>query len=185
MKVSKEQASENRNAILRAAAAGIREHGFDQTSVAEVARAAGLTHGALYAHFKSKEALAAEATAVAFSDTLKAFTGVAGPEFLARYLSPMHRDNPAQGCPNASLVTEVWRQPAATREAFRDGLEHFVDLAATTFAAKDDPAARDRAIAMLAAMVGGLALSRAIRDVDDAASDDILRAVAAQLHTML
>ena len=185
MKVSKAKATENRDAILRAAAAGIREHGFDQTSVAEVARAAGLTHGALYAHFKSKEALAAEATAAAFSETLGVFADVGAAEFLARYLSPAHRDHPAQGCPNAALATEVWRQSAATRAAFAEGMERFIERAAQAFAPGDDPQARDRATMIFAAMVGGLALSRAIRDVDGAASDDILRAVASQLQALL
>lgn len=182
MKVTKTQASENREAILDAAAAQIRARGLDQISVAEVARAAGLTHGALYSHFDSKETLKAAAARRAFDDTLSAFEGVPLDDFIGRYLSPQHRDNPDKGCPNAALVSEVWRQSASTQSIFKDGVKGFVDLAEDTLRTSDSVGGRDRAITMFAAMVGGMALSRAVRDVDKAGSDDILRAVATQLR---
>ena len=119
MKVSKAQASDNRDAIIQAAAAQIRGRGFDQMSVAEVAQAAGLTHGALYSHFKSKDALKTEATTRAFEDCIRAFTGLEPAEFLRNYLSAEHRDNPQAGCPTAALVSEVSRQSAGSQAAFR------------------------------------------------------------------
>jgi AcrR family transcriptional regulator len=76
MKVSKSQAADNRGAILKAAAAQIRRQGLEHTSVIEVARVAGLTHGALYSHFQSKDALTAEAMTCAFEDCLREFTEV-------------------------------------------------------------------------------------------------------------
>jgi TetR/AcrR family transcriptional regulator, transcriptional repressor for nem operon len=170
MKVSKAQASENRQAIVHAAAAQLRERGFEQMSVAEVARAAGLTHGALYSHFKSKDALAAEAISAAFAES--AFDVPLG-EFVAQYLSPTHRDHPGQGCPNAALASEIWRQPPAAQQAYRDGLEGFLR-------ATGEP--RDRAIALVATMVGGLVLARAIHAVDPEGSDEILRTVAAHIQ---
>src|SRR6218665_164160 len=98
MKVSKAQASENRQAILEAASRLYRERGVAGVGVAEISREAGFTHGGFYGHFESKEALAAEACALAFQaplarlqDTLQKHGGDAGPYF-QNYLSARHRD---------------------------------------------------------------------------------------------
>lgn len=184
MKVSKEQAIDNRAAIVRAAAAQIRERGLDQMNVNEVARDAGLTHGALYSHFKSKDALQAAATSSAFEQTLREFSGLTPDEFLGRYLSAGHRDHPGMGCPNASLVSEVWRQPEGTREAFHDGIKSFIGLTRETLSGTGNEVDQDRAITIFAALVGGLALARAMRDADPDASDSILGAVARQLGSL-
>jgi TetR/AcrR family transcriptional regulator, transcriptional repressor for nem operon len=185
MKVSKSQASDNRDAILQAAAAQMRSRGLDQTSIADVARASGLTHGALYNHFGSKEALTTEAMQCAFTQCLREFSGLSAPQFLKRYLSTEHRDHPEQGCATAALVSEIPRQPTELQTAFREGLDRFVALAGESLEAVDAEHSHDRAVFMFAAMVGGLALSRAIRDVDDSGSADILRAVKKQLGQMV
>lgn len=182
MKVSKAQATENRDAIIHAAAAQIRERGYDQMSMAEVARSSELTHGAVYSHFRSKEALQAEATRRAFEDTARAFMGLPIDEFLKRYLSPEHRDSPVVGCPNAALASEVARQPVEIQEAFRDGLQRFLGMSEEKLAAGGVEHDREAAIAMFATMVGGLALSRAVRSVDETASDEILGAVSHRLE---
>ena len=191
MKVTKARATENREAIERAAATLVRERGFEQMSVAGVAAAAGLTHGALYSHYKSKEALTQAATARAFEDTLRELGGLSVQDVVSRYLSAAHRDHPGLGCPNAALVTEVWRQPDATREAFRDGVQRYVDAIAKALASDEkasgdqtpDSDARHRAeaVTLLAAMVGAMALSRAIHGVDPTCADAILSDVSAQL----
>lgn len=185
MKVSKEAASENRAAILKAASAQIRGRGFDRMSVAEVAQGAGLTHGALYSHFKSKAALTTEATRCAFANCARDFTGLSAPEFLRAYLSKDHRDHPEAGCPAAALVSEIVRQPAELQATFRIGIERFIALAADSLGASGAGQDHDRAVLMFAAMVGGLALSRAIRSADEAGSEDILRAVRDQLQILV
>ncbi len=181
MKVSKSRASENREAILAAASAQMRGRGLDQTSVAEVARAAGLTHGALYSHFASKDALTAEALNCAFEECVRGFAGLAAGPFLEQYLSTEHRDHPEAGCPTAALVSEIARQPAPLQEAFRLGVDHFIALAGESLELAAAKHGRDRARFMFAAMVGGLALARAMRDADPAGSADMLRAVREQL----
>jgi TetR/AcrR family transcriptional repressor of nem operon len=185
MKVSKSQASDNRGAILTAASTQIRARGLAQTSVADVARAAGLTHGALYSHFQSKDSLTAEAMACAFDDCLREFSGLPAREFLQRYLSTEHRDHPEVGCPTAALVSEVAGQSAELKAAFRSGVDRFIALAGKSLEAIGAKHGHDRAVLMFAAMVGGLALSRAIRDVDAAGSSDVLRAVNDQLGLLL
>lgn len=185
MKVSKRQASDNRDAIIHAAAAQLRAHGFEQMSVTAIAQAAGLTHGALYSHFKSKETLKTEATKRAFEECLSAFSGLAPMEFLDQYLSPAHRDHPEQGCPTSALVSEARWQPDDAKAAFRDGVEQFIALTGKGLETLKAEHGRDRAVFMFASMVGGLAISRAIRDDDAAGSDDILRAVAEQLKLLI
>ncbi|MEJ0094004.1 MAG: TetR/AcrR family transcriptional regulator [Methylocella sp.] len=185
MKVSKARASVNRDAIVQAASAQIRGRGFDQLSVAEVARAAGLTHGALYSHFPSKDALAVEATKRAFDDCLRDFTGLTASEFLQQYLSTEHRDDPEEGCPTAALASEIPRLPTKSQATFRNGIEDFVALAGESLEAVGAEHGHDRAILMFAAMVGGVALSRAVRNVDEPGSADILRAVGDQLRLLL
>jgi TetR/AcrR family transcriptional repressor of nem operon len=185
MKVTKARASENREAIEKAAAALMRERGFDQMSVAAVAGAAGLTHGALYSHYGSKEALAEAATKRAFDDTVRGLAGLSAAEFVVRYLSPMHRDHPEMGCPNAALASEVWRQPGGTRQAFRDGIEQYVELLRSMLTSAGEPGDKAKAVTMLAAMVGAMALSRAVDDVDPSFSNEILSDVSEQLTALI
>src|SRR4029077_2207638 len=185
MKVSKTRASDNREAILRAASAQMRGRGLAQTNGAEVARAADLTHGALHSHFQSKDALATEAMTCAFADCIREFTGLPAPKLLQRYLSTEHRDHPEVGCPAAALVSEIPRQPAELQAAFRRGIDHFIALTGESLEAVRAKPGYDRAVLMFAAMVGGLALSRAIRNVDATGSSDILRAVRNQLGVLV
>ena len=63
MKVSREQAAQNRERILDAAAQLFRERGFDGIGVADLMKEAGLTHGGFYGHFSSKDDLIAQASA--------------------------------------------------------------------------------------------------------------------------
>ncbi len=185
MKVTKARATKNRDAIEKAAAAVVRERGFDQMSVAKVASAAGLTHGALYSHYGSKEALTEAAVGSAFEQTLQGLAGLSSLEFVQRYLSPLHRDHPEVGCPNAALVSEVWRQPAATRDVFRDGVQRYVDLIGTTRAPDGEDLGKAGALTMLATMVGAMALSRAIGENDPSYSDQILSDVSTQLAILI
>ena len=185
MKVSKVQASDNRDAIVQAAASQIRRRGFSQMSVAEVAKAAGLTHGALYSHFGSKDALQAEATERAFADCLADFSGLSIDQFLARYLSAEHRDNAEQGCPTAALAWDVRWQSEQSRTAFKDGFERFVVLLQDSLRSTTVSHGRDRVLMVFAAMIGGMAIARAICDIDEHASDDALRAVADQLRKVI
>ena len=182
MKVSKLRASENRDAIVQAAATQIRARGFGEMSVADVAKEAGLTHGALYSHFASKDALQAAAIERAFDQCLAEFSELTPEQFLGRYLSTQHRDNPEHGCPTAALVSEMRQQSDEARTAFHDGLTRFAALAGDSLAPPGTGRGKDFTVLAFAAMVGGLAISRAIRDVDQAASDEVLRAVADQLR---
>lgn len=157
MKVSKQVSAAHRNALLAAAGRLFREKGFDGVGIAEIAAAADLTHGAFYTHFASKEALCAEVldTIVRGSARVLQDAGdMAG--FIDAYLSPKHLRNRAGGCAMAALGVDAARGGDAVRAAFSSGLEAVIDA----FAAQPGTD-RQRAIATVAALVGGLVLARA------------------------
>ena len=184
MKVTKEKAAENRAALVKAAGHLFRERGIDGVGVAEISKKAGLTHGALYAQFPSKEALAAEAFASALKPGFKLMTadrdGRPSPltDFLDHYLSVEHRDNLATSCPMSASASEVGRQDKVVCERFTEGFEQLVALMERRLGASAVKAdTRQRTLAIMAAMIGGVAASRAVAKVDPKLSNQILRAV--------
>ena len=170
MKVSREQMAENRRRILDVAGRLFRDKGFDAVSVAEVMKAAGLTHGGVDGHFSTKDDLIAQTlahvlTAVASSRSeLRAY--------LNAYLSPRHRDNCAGGCPTASLAAAVRHQTPAARSAMTEGLQSQIDWIDKALPELDAADRRRAAIGSWAAMVGAVILARAIDDPK--LSDDVL-----------
>ena len=133
MKVSREQAAANRAAVVKAASRLFRSHGFDGVGVAEITRAAGLTHGGFYGQFASKDALAEEACDQAFAETVRPPAGKAGrawgglARLLAAYLSTWHRDQPGDGCPMAAYGSEIARQPLEVQTQFAAGVRRYVE----------------------------------------------------------
>jgi TetR/AcrR family transcriptional regulator, transcriptional repressor for nem operon len=177
MKVSREQVTENRRTILDAASRLFRERGFEAVTVAEIMKAAGLTHGGFYGYFTSKEELVANAVAEAY-----ARRPVPSGDLMAyavKYLSSDHRDNRAGGCPTAGLAAETVRQAGRARAEMTTGLKRqiarFSDMAPGA-----SPAAKRRAaIGGWAAMVGAMIMARAIDD--PAFSDEVLNETLAWL----
>jgi TetR/AcrR family transcriptional repressor of nem operon len=164
MKVSKETSARHRAALLHAADGLFRERGFAGVSIADIAAAAGLTHGAFYTHFASKEALCAEVVERAIDESRE--FAKANPNRRARfeiYLSRGHAEDRAGGCPFAALSGEVARESRKVRAAFSRSINRLFDALA-----EEEPAgserARDRAIAGLATRVGALVLARATSD---------------------
>ena len=190
MKVSKAQAAQNRQDILEAAARLYREHGLAGVGVAEVTRGAGLTHGGLYRHFESKDALVREACARAFDWTIGPLEGGGQGDGLAArvqaYLSPRHRDNPGEGCPVAALAADVARAGGELSAVFAQGAERNITRFARVIGGlKEDEvpssAQRAEAVATLSAMIGALVLARATAAADPALSDEILETVRTRL----
>jgi TetR/AcrR family transcriptional repressor of nem operon len=124
MKVTKEKSAENRAALIQTAARLFRERGIDGVGVAEISKAAGLTHGALYGQFPSKQALVAEALTHGM-DAGQAYMTAPKPhgaptlsDQLDLYLALDHRDNLADGCAMAALASEIVRQDEAVSTRF-------------------------------------------------------------------
>src|SRR5919205_918412 len=135
MKVSREQAAQNRERILDRAAELFRERGFEGIGVADLMKAAGLTHGGFYGHFSSKEDLMAQACARALSGSLEQWNRLAerAPDapmsaIANAYLSNRHRDHPGQGCALAALGTDISRQNLTVRHAVTEGVRALVGM---------------------------------------------------------
>jgi len=162
MRKSREEAAETRKRIVQAAARQFREKGIAATGLAELMKAAGLTHGGFYKHFASKDQLVAEATAAAVDSLLKEMA--AHPTFksaVAAYLSTRHRDNPASGCPLAALGDELARSGKEARVAATAG---FMRLADTLAGDTCNAAARREALVAAATMIGAVTMSRLVTD---------------------
>jgi TetR/AcrR family transcriptional regulator, transcriptional repressor for nem operon len=180
MKVSKQDSARHRDDLLRAASRLFRDKGFDKVGIAEIAAAAGLTHGAFYTHFASKEALCAEAIARATRATTERLSESRDWRgFVAGYLDTKHVRNRGAGCPYAALASDVPRENEAIKSAFSRSLEQSIDALAAILVEEDATAPRDRAISSLATMVGALVLARG---ADNARlRDQILMAAKAAL----
>jgi len=154
--------AQNRRRILDAASRLFRAKGFDAVSVAEVMKAAGLTHGGFYGHFSSKDDLVAQTLA----HVLAADTGGEGDlrAYLAAYLSPTHRDNVADGCPTAGLAADIRHQTPEARRAMTQGLRSQIDRVSQALQGSGGEDRRRAAIGTWAAMVGAVILARAIDD---------------------
>jgi TetR/AcrR family transcriptional repressor of nem operon len=186
MRVTKEKAAEHRAAIVTAASRLFRQRGFDGVGVAEIMKAAGLTHGGFYGHFASKEALAAEACGEAFVHSMTRLQPGAADilDYLDSYLSELHRDRPDKGCPMAAFADEIARQSTPVQSEFTTGTAQFIDVLVQRlehFQGEGTAERRSRAIAILAAMVGGMALARATAGTSPELSAEILASVRAQL----
>ena len=172
------QASHGR--IVQAAARAIRRTGYDGTSVADIMKEAGLTHGAFYAHFESREAMLAEAADRAGAE-INAFAAsviAAAPAeqslqaLMHAYLSEEHLAAIETGCPVSALGSEMPRQAPEVRRAATSRIKEMIDLVARQSPDWGQPAAHERALVTVAAMVGTLMLARA---VDDPALSSSLR----------
>ncbi len=165
--------------IVQAAARAIRRSGYDGTGVADIMKEAGLTHGAFYAHFQSREAMLAEAAdrAGAESNAYAAQVIASAPPaqalqaLMQTYLSREHLAAIETGCPIAALGSEMPRQSPEVRRAATLRIKEMIDLVARQSPDWGQPGAHERALVAVATMVGTLMLARA---VDDPALSDAL-----------
>ena len=165
----KEQKQATRRRIIQVAGRRLKRDGIDGSGIATLMADAGLTNGAFYAHFESKEDLVANALVEQLREQRESFsaqpTGRAGLEQIVRaYLSVEHRDNPEDGCPSAALLDEIGRSTDATKRAYTDGLLVVIDDIAARLASEDLHLARVKMLSVFAHMVGTLQLSRALAD---------------------
>ena len=169
MRYSKDHKQATRQRIVEAAGRRFKQDGIDGAGLATVMTDSGLTNGAFYAHFKSKEDLVATVLADQLRAQRQSFDALpsdrAGLEgFIRSYLSPQHRDQCAEGCPSAALVDEIVRRPAATKRVFTEELTGTMDDIASRLDPAHVEAARTDALALFGFMLGTLQLARALTD---------------------
>jgi TetR/AcrR family transcriptional repressor of nem operon len=192
MKISKEKSEANRAALVESASRLFREKGIDGVGVAEISKSAGLTHGALYAHFPSKEALAAEALAWSLEQgNAKLYTGTVDGEpdlerFLSDYLAVDSLDNYSEHCAMAASASEIGRQDVAISAKFTEGYMVLVRAFERRVAANNpDVDALATAMGIVAAMVGALSVARATAKARPEVSAKVLRGVRHMIDAAL
>jgi TetR/AcrR family transcriptional repressor of nem operon len=181
-RVSKEQAAKNRQTVVEGAAKLFQEHGLKGIAIADLMAQAGLTHGGFYRQFASKEEVAGEACAHAMRRAATSWQTIAArhppDDRLSAIAGAYLSKKPAvHGCPMPTLATDVAReQPGSpVRQAFTAGVDALANELVSAVPGEDEATRRDRALSVLAAMVGAVALSSAIDD--EALSEDIRNAV--------
>jgi len=174
---AKEHKQATRQRIIETAGRRLKRDGIDGSGVATLMKDAGLTNGAFYAHFESKEDLVATAVSEQLRgqrEWLTSFpSGRDGVEQMVRtYLSAEHRDNPEEGCPSAALLDEISRCADPTKESYTGSVLAVIDDIAARLAPEDPRSARTKTLGVYALMVGTLQLARTLADRQ--LSDDIL-----------
>ncbi len=192
-RVSRKQAAENHTTVIEAAARLFKLRGINGVSVPELMAEAGLTHGAFYGHFKSKDDLAAAACEHAFAEKRALYADInerhqgdkraALAEFVKRYTARSHRDQPGPGCPVAALADDAAREEfkGPVRKSFASGLDRMVEFVQATLGARGKSGERDEALADVALLVGALVLARATKG--QPISDEVLQAARQALVT--
>jgi TetR/AcrR family transcriptional repressor of nem operon len=187
MRVSKAQQAKNREQVVAAAAKLLRERGIEGIGVDALAKAAGMTHGAVYSHFASKEELAAAAVRQSADEIRENWIADAGGEgspgmlnrLVRSYVSRAHRDQPGNGCAMAAMGPDATRHGKDVRRAFADATFAMIDVVANASAGETPEARRDEAIAAISSMVGAIVLSRIVEE--QTLSDRILAVVRKRL----
>ncbi|WP_330293152.1 TetR/AcrR family transcriptional regulator [Streptomyces sp. NBC_00576] len=170
MRYGTEHKQATRQRIIKAAGRRFKRDGIDSSGISALMKDAGLTNGAFYTHFTSKDDLVATAVADQLhaqnaNIVAQAAPGRAGLEQIVRwYLSARHRDSSDDDCPSAALLDEIRRCTDSTKQAYTDGVLMVIDGIAARLAPDDPLSARTKSLSAYAMMAGTLQLSRALAD---------------------
>lgn len=166
MRVSRIQAEENRQTVIDVASRLFREHGFDGIGLKDLMEGAGLTQGAFYKQFISKDDLAAQASRRALESGFDRWSAAAATDpqdpfgaVVAFYLSTEHSAERMDGCPVVALGSDAARQGAEVKASFEAGIKEYLEMLSGWIGEADG-----KAMAVLSTMVGAVLLSRVIND---------------------
>jgi TetR/AcrR family transcriptional repressor of nem operon len=173
MRVSRIQAAENRETVINVASRLFRERGFDGIGLKDLMEGAGLTQGAFYKQFESKEDLAALASRRALESASQRWSSAIAENpddplgaVIAFYLSAGHREEKLDGCPVVALGSDAARQGAGVKAAFEEGIKAYLEVLSPLLPQTDGEETNGKAMVVLSTMVGALTLSRAVNDPD-------------------
>jgi TetR/AcrR family transcriptional repressor of nem operon len=173
MRVSRTQAEENRQTVINVASRLFREHGFYGIGLKDLMKGAGLTQGAFYKQFASKDDLAAQASRRAMKRAFIRFSAAAAANpddplgaAIAAYLSTEHREDLMDGCPVAALGSDAARQGADIKASFEAGIREYLELLGPWVDGAEGNEPGGKAMAILSTMVGAMVISRAVNDPD-------------------
>jgi TetR/AcrR family transcriptional repressor of nem operon len=183
MRVSRVQAEENRQTVIDVASRLFREHGFDGIGLKDLMKGAGLTQGAFYKQFASKEDLAVQASRRALESATRRWSDAAAANpkdplaaVMAFYLSMGHHAEKMDGCPIVALGSDAARQGTAVKASFEAGIRQYLKLLGSWVGEADG-----EAMAILSTMVGAVVLSRVVND--ERLSRQFLQAAAESVLT--
>jgi TetR/AcrR family transcriptional regulator, transcriptional repressor for nem operon len=171
MRVSRAKAAENRQTVIDVASRLFRQHGFDGIGLKDLMKGAGLTQGAFYKQFASKEDLAAQASGRALESASERWSAAAAKNskdplgtVIAFYLSGAHREERMDGCPIVALGSDAARQGIEVKASFEAGIKAHLEVLSRMVAGPEGKEAKGRAMAILSTMVGAMTLSRMVND---------------------
>lgn len=183
MRVSRVQAEENRQAVIKVASRLFREHGFDGIGLKDLMAGAGMTQGAFYKQFDSKEDLVAQASRRALQEALGRWSAAAASRpdnplaaVVDFYLSEAHCAERSEGCPVVALGSDAARHGTDVRASFETGIKEYLALVGGWIGGADRGEADSKAMAVLSTMVGAVLLARAVND--ETMSKQFLQAAA-------
>ena len=187
MRVSRTQAAENRQTVINVASRLFRERGFDGIGLKDLMEGAGLTQGAFYKQFASKEDLAAQASRRALESAFSRWSAAAAANpkdplgaVMAFYLSMEHRKERMEGCPIVALGSDAARQGSDVKASFEAGIKAHLEILGRLIAKAKGEDPNGKAMAVLSTMVGALTLARVVNDPDLAQA--LLKAAAKQVR---
>jgi TetR/AcrR family transcriptional repressor of nem operon len=165
------QAAENRQTVIDVASRLFREHGFDGIGLKDLMKGAGLTQGAFYKQFASKDDLAAQASRRALESASRRWSAAAeaNPKdplgaVVAFYLSMGHRDERMDGCPVVALGSDAARQSVDVKASFEAGIKNYLEMLGRWIGDTDSEDSTDKAMTILSTIVGAVVLSRAVNN---------------------
>jgi TetR/AcrR family transcriptional repressor of nem operon len=171
MRVSRIQAAENRQTVINVASRLFRERGFDGIGLKDLMKGAGLTQGAFYKQFASKDDLAAQASKRALDSASRRWSAAAAANpkdplgaVIAFYLSTAHREERMDGCPVVALGSDAARHGRDVKASFEAGIREYLELLGHWLGDADGEEPDSKAMAALSTMVGAVLLSRAVND---------------------
>ena len=173
MRVSRIQAAENRQTVINVASRLFRERGFDGIGLKDLMEGAGLTQGAFYKQFESKEDLAAQASRRALESASERWSAAIAENpddplgaVIAFYLSAGHREEKLDGCPVVALGSDAARQGTGVKAAFEEGIKAYLEVLGPLLPKTDGEDSNRKAMVVLSTMVGAMTLARAVNDPD-------------------
>ena len=173
MRVSRIQAAENRQTVINVASRLFRERGFDGIGLKDLMEGAGLTQGAFYKQFESKEDLAEQASRRALESASQRWSAAIAENpddplgaVIAFYLSAGHREEKLDGCPVVALGSDAARQGTGVKAAFEEGIKAYLEVLGPLLPKTDGEDSNRKAMVVLSTMVGAMTLSRAVNDPD-------------------
>jgi TetR/AcrR family transcriptional repressor of nem operon len=173
MRYDKGHKEETHRQLLEIAAKQFFKSGIDGVGIATIMKEAGLTNGAFYAHFKSKDALVTEVLDDALEQREKLFLNgnIKPTDYVRLYLSPIHRNDVECGCPIAALLSELVRHSKATRQVFTKRIERTAEHMASQLEGRENEQ-KKIVMSVIAILIGALQMSRAV--TNNKLSDEIL-----------